>query len=134
MTEVAVTDTHALVWYALERWGKLGRRARELYRRADAGKALIYVPAVVCVELSEVVWSGRIRLDPGFTQWCRALLSSGHFLAADLTLEIVLCADGLYAVPERGDRLIAATAMHLGLPLITRDPRIAEAAGVDVVW
>jgi predicted nucleic acid-binding protein len=52
----------------------------------------------------------------------------------DLTWEIVQRAEELYGVPERGDRLIAATAAQLGFPLITRDPEIAAAAGVDVVW
>jgi predicted nucleic acid-binding protein len=40
----------------------------------------------------------------------------------------------LFAIPERGDRLIAATAMELGVPLVTRDPQIAKAADVDVIW
>jgi len=31
------------------------------------------------------------------------------------------------------DRIIAATALHLGLPLVTRDQRIA-AAGIKTVW
>lgn len=30
--------------------------------------------------------------------------------------------------------MIPATAAELDLPLITRDPEIAAAAGVDVLW
>ena len=44
-----------------------------------------------------------------------------------------MTAHELLAIPERADRLIAATARSLGLPLITRDQTIA-AAGVEVVW
>ena len=36
-------------------------------------------------------------------------------------------------VPEMPDRIIAATALRLGLPLITRDGRIA-AAGIKTIW
>jgi len=36
-------------------------------------------------------------------------------------------------VPEMPDRIIAATALRLGLPLITRDRRIA-AAGIKTIW
>jgi predicted nucleic acid-binding protein len=31
------------------------------------------------------------------------------------------------------DRIIAATALHLGLPLVTRDARIV-ASGINTVW
>jgi predicted nucleic acid-binding protein len=37
-------------------------------------------------------------------------------------------------IPERGDRLIAATALELDYPLITRDPEIAAAAGLELIW
>jgi predicted nucleic acid-binding protein len=52
----------------------------------------------------------------------------------DLTTDIVRRAQTLFAIPERGDRLIAATAAELDLPLVTWDPTIAAAAGVDVIW
>jgi predicted nucleic acid-binding protein len=31
------------------------------------------------------------------------------------------------------DRIIAATALHLGLPLVTRDLRI-QASGIPTIW
>ena len=37
------------------------------------------------------------------------------------------------AVPELPDRIIAATALHLGVPLLTRDERI-RVSGVPTVW
>ena len=46
---------------------------------------------------------------------------------------MVLRAETLYRIPERTDRLIAATAAALDYPLITRDARIRE-AGVNVIW
>jgi predicted nucleic acid-binding protein len=53
---------------------------------------------------------------------------------APLTAAVVIAADQLRAIQERGDRLIAATALTLGLPLITRDPAIAEVAAVPLIW
>jgi hypothetical protein len=53
---------------------------------------------------------------------------------AALTPEIVVRAHGLFDIPERGDRLIAATAAALGYPIVTRDPEIAAAVGCDYVW
>jgi predicted nucleic acid-binding protein len=36
-------------------------------------------------------------------------------------------------VPDLPDRIIAATALHLGLPLVTRDTRI-RALGIETMW
>lgn len=36
-------------------------------------------------------------------------------------------------VPDMPDRIIAATALHLGLPLVTRDRRL-QSAGIQTIW
>lgn len=134
MTDLAVTDTHALIWYGLGRSKKLGRRSRSLFERADAGEAALYIPTIVLVEVGEALWRGRISLEGGFESWTEALFASGNFLCVDLTRDIVERAESLYAIPERGDRLIAATAVSLDCPLVTRDEKIGKTAGVETVW
>lgn len=131
---VAVTDTHALIWYAMGPQRKLGRGARAVFQRAERGQATIYVPVLVLVEIAEAIRRGVIRCDGGFSRWADRLLASGRFVAADLTAAIVLRADGLYAVPERGDRLIAATASHLECPLVTNDPAMERLPGLNTIW
>jgi PIN domain nuclease of toxin-antitoxin system len=131
---VAVTDSHALIWYAMGPPRKLGRAARTLFERAERRQAMIYIPVMVLVEVAEAIRRGSVRCEPGFTRWASRLFAAGGFAAADLTTAIVLEAEGLYRVPERGDRLIAATAATLGCPLITRDPDIARAADIATVW
>lgn len=131
---LAVTDTHALVWYAQGRPNKLGAQARRIFERCDAGQAALYVPTLVLAELGEAVRGGRISLPDPFVFWVTRLLASGRFFVADLTWEVLRRGEELYAIPERGDRLIAATASYLDVPLVTRDPEIAAAAGVDVIW
>jgi hypothetical protein len=37
-------------------------------------------------------------------------------------------------IPELHDRLIAGTAAHINLPIITNDPVIAASSQVQVVW
>ena len=131
---VAVTDTHALIWYAVGLSRRLGREARVLFERAERGQATIFVPVLVLVEMSEAIRRGTVRCEPGFSRWSAQLLASGGFVAADLTPEIVFEAERLYGIAERGDRLIAATAAALGYPLITTDPGIARHAGVSTIW
>lgn len=131
---VAVTDTHALIWYAMGPQRRLGRRARSIFTQAERGQATIYVPVLVLVELAEAIRRGVIRCDGGFTRWSDQLFSTANFIAADLTTDVVAKAEGLYAIPERGDRLIAATASALDAPLITKDPAIARILGLKTLW
>ena len=37
------------------------------------------------------------------------------------------------AVPDMPDRIIAATALYLGIPLITRDERLQN-VGLNTIW
>jgi PIN domain nuclease of toxin-antitoxin system len=134
MSDLAATDTHALVWYALDRPRKLGRAARRIFERTDRGQATIYVPVLVLVEIAEAARRGVVRFDDTFSRWVDRLLAPGRFLAAHLTLDIVLAAERFSAIPERGDRLIAATAAHLGCPLIAKDARLARIPGLRTIW
>jgi PIN domain nuclease of toxin-antitoxin system len=131
---IAVVDTHALIWYALGRRARLGSKAATFLDRVEAGEAAAWVPAIALVELLEAAHRGVIRLSGGSDAWVQGFMGSGSFFVADLTAAVALRADALYVIPERGDRLIAATAAHLGLPLVTRDPAIARAAGVALLW
>jgi PIN domain nuclease of toxin-antitoxin system len=133
-TPLAVTDTHALIWAIDGKRKRLGTRARRLFDDADEGKCAIYIPAQALAELGEACHSNRVILHLPFEEWARAAFASDKYHEAELTAEIVYAAQRLYSIPERGDRLIAATAMVLDLPLITRDPEIQKAAGVECIW
>lgn len=131
---LAVTDTHALIWAIDGNRKRLGRHARKLFDNADVGKCAIYIPTFVLAELGEACHRERVSLALPFEEWARAAFASGKYHEAQLTAEIVYVAQRLYAIPERGDRLLAATAMALDLPLITRDPQIAAAVGIECLW
>jgi PIN domain nuclease of toxin-antitoxin system len=130
--DLAVTDTHPLIWYGFGQPKRLGRTARRLFDRADAGRATIYVPTIVLVEVSEASRRGRIRLAGGLGAWAEKLFRTHRYFPADLTVMVASRAETLYSIPDRFDRLIAATAAELDLPLITRDAKIAEA--VETIW
>ncbi len=133
---LAVTDTHPLIWAATGRINKLGKAAKRIFERVGAGQCSIYIPSLTLVELGEACHRGAVAVSSGvkFEEWARAAFASGKYHEAQLTAEIVFVAQRLYTIAERGDRLIAATAAALVLPLITRDPAIAAAAGVECIW
>ena len=131
---LAVTDTHNLLWHASGRVQKLGSRARDHFERTDRREAAIYVPTFVLAEVGELVHLGRVQLPRPFEEWLDDLLGSKVYIPADFTAHAVRSAQNLFAIPERGDRLIAATAVALGVPLMTRDGEIAAYAQVERLW
>ena len=132
---IAVTDTHSLLWYAnLRSHKKLGREALLHFQRVDRREAAVYVPALVLAEVGELAHLGRINLGLPFSDWMDGVFSNACILSQPLTHAIVRTAHNLFAIPERGDRLIAATAVALDVPLITRDPEIAACANVTLLW
>jgi predicted nucleic acid-binding protein len=50
-----------------------------------------------------------------------------------LSLEILKAGVEIINIPELHDRLIAATARHLGLPIITNDPEMCSSKYVSTV-
>ena len=133
MPPLAVLDTHALMWFTMGRTEKLGREARRLFRRVTAGEGSGYVPTVVMVEIGEAIHRGRFRVETGLGRWGENIFATRRFLPVDLTWPIVRRAEELLMIPERRDRLIAATALEMQVPLISRDPEIS-AAGLEVIW
>ncbi len=132
---IAVTDTHALVWWAAGRTRRLGRRARAFFERVDTGRAVLCVPVMVLVELSEAVQTGGVNIGEPFDDFVLRLSGTpSRYQVVPLTADVVLRSHNLFAIPERGDRLVAATAAALDYPLVTRDPAIAAAGGVDLLW
>lgn len=129
-----VTDTHGLIWY-LEDSLRLGVEAKAAFDACDRGVALIYVPTICLVELVYLCEKGRVpwRL---WEQFHAALLTEATGLrVTDLTVSVVdaLSKISRDAVPDMPDRIIAATALDLGLPLISRDRKIVSAA-LTTLW
>ena len=134
MTTLAVIDTHAMLWLASNQRKRLGRNAVRMIDRVERGHAALYLPTMTLVEIGEAAWRGRVHLEGGFDVWVDRVIATGRYHVVELTLAIVRRAETLHAIPERDDRLIAATAAEMDLPLITRDPAIAAAADVEAIW
>jgi len=131
---LAVTDTHSLLWHASGRVQKLGPRARDHFERTDRREAAIFEPTFVLAEVGELVHLGRVLLPRPFEEWLDDLFGSKVSIPADLTAHVVRRAQNLFAISERGDRLIAATAVALDVPLMSRDAEIAACAQVERLW
>ncbi len=133
--ELAVLDTHALLWWLNDEMHRFGRRSRAFLNRVDEGDAVVCIPTLVLVEVGEAIRRGSFRLsEPLDTFVARVESTPSRYVVAPFTAAMALRAHDLYAIPERGDRLIAATALELGYPLVTRDPEIVAVIGGEHVW
>ena len=130
----AVTDTHALIWY-LEDSSRLSTAANEVFNKCDKGELSIYVPTICLVEIVYLQEKGRISLRMK-TQLDNALSTGNSGLVlANLNSGVVdaLATIPRNIVPDMPDRIIAATAKHLGLPLISKDNKIVS-SGISIIW
>lgn len=129
-----VTDTHGLIWY-LEDSPRLGKAASAAFDACDRGESVIYVPTICLVEIVYLQEKGKIPLR--LKQILDDVLASDDvgLISMPLTIEIVNTIPSISRaiVPDMPDRIIAATALYLGLPLLTRDSQI-QRSGLQIIW
>ena len=129
-----VADTHAAVWYLLNTKNLSSNAQRAMDDAAKAGDP-VYVSSISLVEVVYLAEKGK--LPPVVLDRLTTALSEPNsgFLIAPLNLPVVLAVPQISRdmVPDMPDRIIAATALHLGLPLVTRDSEIAK-TGIKTIW
>lgn len=127
-----VADTNALVHYAFVRKSSLGRNARKVFDKADAGETIIFIPSVVLWEVSLLAELGRVRLVQPFDQWCRSLDNKPGFSIVSLEwMDIKESRHLPFSDPF--DCFVAGTALRLDAPLITKDRAITDSNRVQTV-
>jgi PIN domain nuclease of toxin-antitoxin system len=127
-----VVDTHALVWHLLGADARLGRRARQAFREADRARWRLYVPSVCLMEIVLIEQKGHLKVD--YHALREQLALRPGFAIEPLLPEDVDEARPLVMLPDPFDRLIAATALRLGVPLLTRDVAVTSSGVVPTVW
>lgn len=124
-----VTDTQALVKFMM---GKkvINDRSHRAFQSSDKGETVIIIPAIVLMEILYLFEKNRI--DIGLLQ-TEELFKSQNYRFEPLSFEILKTASEIDDIPELHDRLIAATARYLDLPIITNDPVILNSRFVEVL-
>ena len=128
-----VLDTHASIWY-LEKSPRLSATVDAAIQSAIAAGDPVWISSVTVVELTYLVEKGRF--PPTLLDQLLQLLRqpSSGFQVASFDLA---CATTLRSVSstirDMPDRMIAATAVALGLALATRDQQL-QASGIPVIW
>src|SRR5579863_9105237 len=125
-----VADTHTIVWY-LSKDSRLSLAAHAALTVATTCGDLIHIPSICLVELTYLAEKGRLPSA------AREALDDPSGPCTLVPLDR-LVAEALQLVqrtevPDLPDRIVAATALALRVPLISRDRKI-RASQVQTIW
>lgn len=131
---VYVTDTHPLIWHQTSD-AKLSPAAKKIFDETDRGRHTVWIPSIVLVEIVYICEKHGI-LPQGDAPYLAGLSASTNYLVASLDLSTIMAMRGIprNTVRDMPDRIVAATAMKLGVPLITLDSTITGSGLVSFIW
>jgi len=129
VTDDLLLDTHIALW--LESGDdRLSAQTRALIDGCWKQGGTIFLSAVTAWEIALLVESGRIDLDVDAVGWVERFLAYPGMSAAPLSWRAAAGAYDFESFAHRdpADRLLIATAIELGCPLVTYDEKITAFA------
>jgi PIN domain nuclease of toxin-antitoxin system len=129
---VIVVDTHALLWWALdpERLSDEARRTvGEMERHGG------FASAISIWELAIKVKRGKLELPISVDEFTRRIERGGVVQLLPVDAETWLRSVALpWEHADPADRVIVATALMQGVPLLTEDVEIQKFSDVRCIW
>ena len=122
-------DTHAIIWYFLD-FKRLSIDAFEAIESASQ----INIASISIVEIIYLQEKGKLSGE-ALPRLNQIFASDPNWRLIPLDFEIAKAITQIprVTVPEMPDRIIAATALYLNIPLVTKDSKI-QAANVQTIW
>lgn len=125
-------DTHVVLWMSSNS-SRLSQPAREaiLHAREKSGVA---VASFTLFELAWIAENRRIPISGSVENFVRETTS--RLILKPMTPQIVAVAVRLPSTypKDPADRVIAATAIIEGIPLVTADRRMQQSGVVETIW
>jgi PIN domain nuclease of toxin-antitoxin system len=133
MADIAV-DTHIVVWHFADP-AQLSKPAENWIDNAEAN-GTIFVCSITIVELIYLIEKKKILKDVLDLLHNALDNTATAFRLIELSREVGDEVENIprSIVPDMPDRIIAATALHLNLPLITKDGKIRALKTIQTIW
>jgi PIN domain nuclease of toxin-antitoxin system len=129
-----VADTHTILWYLYDD-PRLSGPAASALDAAELDGDQIAIASITLAEIVYLVEKGRIQ-QSSFERIASALEDVTSALVEipfDLSIAKAMRQIERDQVPELPDRIVAATAFYLGIPVVSRDLKI-RASIVMTIW
>ena len=128
-----LVDTHVVAWLAFDQ-GQISRKARAAIDNARRNGDGLAISDITLLELATLASKGRIQLDISLESFLQEV--EARFVVLPISGRACVRAIGLPAAYPRdpADRIIGATALVEGLPLLTADREIRRSKALQTIW
>jgi len=131
---VGVLDTHTILWF-LSGDPRLSVTARDFITNASAAGNDLAISSIKLIEMVYLIEKGKVPAGR-FTQIIQMTRQPGAGLveiAVDAEIARSLSKIDIAKVPDMPDRTIAATALYLQVPVVSKDGKI-RLSGLTTIW
>ena len=130
---MVLLDTHVVIWLAFEP-ARISKRARAAIEQARSGDQGLAISGITLLEIAAAENKGRIKLNASLETFLSEI--EIRFIVLPITGKICARAISLPAAypKDPADRVIGATALVEGIPLVTADEQIRRAKALVTIW
>jgi PIN domain nuclease of toxin-antitoxin system len=128
-----LVDTHVVVWLALEP-ARISKKARALIEETRHRGQGLAISDITLLEIAQLESKSRIKLNASLETFLSEV--EARFVVLPITGQVCIRAMGLPAVypKDPADRVIGATALVEGVPLVTADDDIRRSKALRTIW
>ena len=129
-----VLDTHAWIWF-ISNPEFLSKRAKNAVQAAVEDKSIL-ISSISAWEVALLVTKKRLKLTLDISDWIAKSESLPFIQFVPVTNSIAVKSVNLPSPlhPDPADRIIIATALSVGAPLVTKDKKLLSYSHIKTIW